>query len=348
MQHNLYKILGVPSSATDEELRRAYRILARRYHPDVNPGAKSAERFKLIADAYNTLKDSEKRKQYDMDYQLHLQRQQDKGFAAYQAKQKQRVNKTARERYYEAQKSDYEKLRQFTKEKANTSHKPSPSKPDIGKQLKSFFNSTLQSIAGPPIKSKKRTIKNSTAKGKKQKTATAKTSILEVSLSMHDAMYGIRKTIEIPDGNTTKKIKVNIPPGMHTGGIIRATDAENPQKECILSVRVANHPYLSIEKKGLIIDVPISVEEAIQGASIKVPTCAESVLIKVTPGTQSGTELRLKGRGLLLADSSRGDLYVRLMIHVPPNNQTSQQAARALSDCYERNMRGFFPKRIGE
>ncbi len=173
MLSNYYKILGIPTSATETELRRAYRILARRYHPDVNPGAQSVERFKLIAEAYGILSDPEKRKQYDLDLKREQANEQEKVFTNFRRQQNEQMQKNARERYYQAQKADYEKIKQFTKSKTTPENKGND---NFGKQIGNFFSKFTSKPGSKNIKNKSST---------KQ---LEKTQFIEISLRMQDAL----------------------------------------------------------------------------------------------------------------------------------------------------------------
>ena len=121
-------------------------------------------------------------------------------------------------------------------------------------------------------------------------------------------------------------------------------------EDLVIIVRVASHPSLSMQTRGLVAEVPISVNEAICGASVKLPSLDEPMVIKVPPGAQSGTEIRLKARGVQNKDGSRGDLIYRLMVKVPEAIIAVgiQDKARELEQYYESPVRQTLPKTLLE
>jgi DnaJ-class molecular chaperone len=172
---------------------------------------------------------------------------------------------------------------------------------------------------------------------------------MEVSLSIFEAIAGVRKTIEVAEKNgEIKKISVSIPPGVRQGSIVRLRSKENETEEIILVIRVAHHPWLSMSHRGLTLEVPITISEAISGAKVQVPSLGDPLLVTVEPGMQSGREVRLKGQGIPLADGSRGDLYIRFMIKAPPCAETPEVTAQlaTLDALYELPVREHLPKSI--
>ena len=359
---NYYQILGLNSSATDAEIRRAYRILARRYHPDVNPGEASVEKFKAIAEAYDVLSDPVKRKQFD----IMLERQQgtygSKQFHAYQEHIKRR---TATEKYYQAQKADYEQIKAW---QGQAGSRPRASfKPQEGPSSKIERPSrTAQSVnlkrdlkfPGVGLDLKERLLQANTALqgwlGKvfpslpQQKTANVtKISILETSVTINDIINGARKTIEIEEPEGRRKIKVKIPIGTRDGALLRLKSTTCPNEEIVVIVRVAKHPFLSIQPRGLTLQVPITIGEAISGATISIPTLKEPASLKIPPNTQSGSEFRLKGSGLPEKEGA-GDLIVRVLVRVPESSNAVgiKEKAVELDRYYEQGVRQNLPKSL--
>lgn len=334
---NYYKILGLPSSATSEEIRRAYRILARRYHPDVNPGKSSEEKFKAIAAAYQILSDDEKRKNYDIEIE-HI--------VARSARAKIRAYEDA---FREAIKRESAKVRERdSKPTSNSSSKfPQPSAVllPLKQSINTFINNaknSFNSIATFPSRIFRR---SRDFKGGKKVT---KISLIEVSVTIQDAIKGVRRTIEIDEGEEIRKVSVRIPPGVRTGSVVRLRGTKDPFEEIVLIVRVAFHPYISIAPKGIVIEVPISVGEAINGAKISAPTLEDPTMITIPPGTQSGTEIRLVGQGISQKDSSRGDIFYKVMIKVPetPEAVGIKERASELESYYGAPVRHGFPTTI--
>lgn len=172
---------------------------------------------------------------------------------------------------------------------------------------------------------------------------------MEVSISVFEAIAGVRKTIEVAEKNgEMKKISVAIPSGVRQGSIVRLRSKENETEEIIIVIRVAHHPWLSMTHRGLTLEIPITVSEAISGAKVQVPSLGDPLLVTVEPCMQSGREVRLKGQGIPFADGTRGDLYIRFMIKVPTGAETSDTPAQlsALEALYQTPVREHLPKSI--
>lgn len=331
---NHYQTLGVRPSATQDEIRRAYRILARRYHPDVNPGEKSGEKFKLIAHAYAVLGDPSKRAAYDLELERMTR---EYGQAAYRAQQARQDAQRARERY-EALQRKLRTAQQTAEARPERVAREMPSISRLFGQAKDRVFRWMGSRADIGAGAGKR-IREAFGK---------KISVIEVSLTIQEAISGLKKSIEINEPEGDRKVSVTIPPGVRTGSVIHLRSRENPGEDLVLIARVASHPFLSMQAKGLIVEVPVSVQEAIMGASIKVPTLDTPVIIKVPPGTQSGFEIRLKDAGIETREGVKGDLFYRVMIRVPESSLAVgiQEKAGQFEDYYERPVRSDLPENL--
>lgn len=330
---DFYKTLCVSSAATREEIRRAYRILARRYHPDVNPGNETAERFRQISAAYEILSDSEKRKQYDQD------RNVEESFL------------NAFDRAHKAYRTQQQAVKRPSSERP-TNPQPPPRAPErkivsttpASKQPQSVMQTIQRSV------SQVKNILHRASKRIARSVATVSSiALLEVSLSVYEAISGTRKSIEVPERNgETRKLWVSIPPGVRQGSVVKPSRAPKDTEEVIVIIRVAHHPWISISHRGLTIEIPISVKEAMEGAKIVVPSLGDPLLVTVEPGIQSGTEVRLKGQGIIQANGARGDLYIRFMVKLPsksPDPAASETVA-AFEMLYTESLREHLPKSI--
>ncbi|MEZ4754212.1 MAG: DnaJ domain-containing protein [Bdellovibrionota bacterium] len=329
-----YKILGLNLSATEDEIRRAYRILARRYHPDVNPGKNSEDRFKKISEAYKVLSDATKKKDYDSDFQTATH-------TSFRAKQNQKFR--AQSRYFKAQKDFKEKAQNHARSYFKKGISESASR--ISKGASDFLKDLVK-----PKKNKTAKLKPSKQKttNKSVKTEPLKVSIIEASVSIHDAIFGIKKTIEIAEPEGIRKVSVSIPSGSRPGKVIRMRSTTGNSEELVIILRVAPHSILCLEPKGLVIKIPITVKEAVFGAAIKVPGIEEQNMITIPQGSQSGTELRLKNKGISLADGNKEDLFYRIEVQVP--NATSavglKEKIDELEQYYEQTPRKKMPTSI--
>ena len=326
-----YKILGLNTSATGDEIRRAYRILARRYHPDVNPGKKSEDKFKSISEAYKILSDKAKKMKYDSDFQA----------SVHSGSFRDRQNKKfrAQSRYYQAQRDLKEKAKKMEKEVGDSASK-------IARGAKEFFNDFVK-----PKKNKKvSSPKTKKIKISKAKAEPLKVSIIEASVSVQDAIFGIKKTIEIVEPEGTRKVSVNIPPGSRAGKVIRMRSTSGNSEELVIILRVAPHPVLSLESRGLLVNTPVSLDEAIFGATIKVPGIKEEHMIRIPQGSQSGTEVRVKEKGITLKDGTREDIFYRILIQVPKSSQAVglKEKVEDLEKYYEDSPRKSLPASIAQ
>ena len=346
---NHYKTLGVNSAATAQEIRRAYRILARRYHPDLNPGESNAETFKRIAQAYAVLSDPAQRQQYDAE--LEKSRESfssafDRAHREYRRQQKSQGTPRESETPRPKPPPKREPAQEPEKTRSSSAKNESSAKP---KASRSFDFSEITASSRSKLSSLKNRLLKRGGKAKQAGTQVSHISLMEVSVSIFDAIRGVRRTVELTDPNgETKKISAHIPPGVRTGSIVRFRRKEDPTEEVILIIRVAHHPWLSMTSKGLTMEIPLSVSEAIQGGKIQVPSLGDPLLVTVEAGAQSGNEVRLKGQGVRLADGSRGDLFIRFMVKLPENTGATglKEKCAELAGYYTSNVRQGLPRSI--
>jgi len=311
-----YKIMGVPEDASQEDIKRAYRKLARRYHPDVSKEADAEERFKEVNEAYEVLKDPEKRAAYDK------------------------------------LRGGWQPGEEFT---------PPPDW-DTGfefsgggftgvdaTQFSDFFE-TLFGAASPFGGQRGRR----GAHGFSVRGADRHAQIL---IDPEDSYRGTTRviTLEIPEYDDhgrlvrrSHKLKVRIPRGITQGQHIRLAGQGAPgmgggsRGDLYLEVRFRPHPVYRIDGRDVYINLPITPWESALGAQIKVPTLGGWVDMKIPPGTQTGTRLRLKGRGL--PGQPPGDQYVVVQI-VTPEARTEE--ARRLYKRMAQEL-GYNPRREWE
>jgi molecular chaperone DnaJ len=363
---DFYQILGLNSSASADEVRRAYRILARRYHPDLNPGT-SEERFKAVAEAYAVLSDPDRRSSYDREYERLRSTQ---GFSSSSGGSSNGPRSRARSAYSRAAQTSAQERSQTgpfgqaasrprgARNRFFQEHSaPNGSQQNAGRRATAAPGSSSPQAAhtaahtaaelgaglAESAKALWRRVSQKRTAGQAPSSTTSpilhrpqRISIIEMSVSMHDAILGARRTVEVGEPNGLRKIAVSIPAGVRTGSILRMRSKDDPSEELVLILRVASHPFLSIHVRGLVAEIPVSVSEALQGAQIRVPTLEEPVLIRIAPGSQSGSEVRISGQGIMQRDGSRGDLFVRLMIRVPesPDAVGLKEVASAFEQYY--------------
>ncbi|MEA5620383.1 DnaJ C-terminal domain-containing protein [Cronbergia sp. UHCC 0137] len=293
-----YSILGVSKTASQEEIKQAFRKLARKYHPDVNPGNKQAEaKFKEINEAYEVLSDADKRKKYDQFGQYWKQAGQ--GFPSGGA--------GADMGGFDF--SQYGSFDDFVNELLGRFGGASP-RP--GRQSYSYRSST-----GRPSGFGDAGFQDA---GAGQDTEAA------ITLTLAEAFTGVQKRFSL--GNET--IDVRIPAGAKSGTRLRVRGKGqfNPMTQqrgdLYLKVELQPHTFFQLEGDNLICEVPITPDEATLGASIDVPTPDGSVNVKLPAGVRSGQSLRLRGKGWPLTKGGRGDQFVKVAI-APPKDLTSQE-----------------------
>jgi curved DNA-binding protein len=300
-----YQVLGVKVNASKSDIRKAYRKLARKYHPDVNPSEEAAEQFRKINIAYEKLSDPEKRAKIDTE------QSDNNRYRNYQGKftNDESHSRTVFERYED-------QAKRF--------------KPNFDKDSEPKSQSRLQNFSLilrdklNKLNSSNFSLKNLFTKNPPNDKLTS-VSIVEIVIPISEAILGARKNVEL-NSNDNRKVQIAIPAGVRTGSVIRLRSKKPPFEDLIVVVRIANHPYLSMHSRGLVVEVPITPLEALNGGKIRIPTLNDPLLVNIPPNSQCGKEIRLVGKGFLLPNGSRSDLFVRLMVHLPPKNTAVENA----------------------
>lgn len=277
---DLYEALGVSKTATADEIRKAYRKLARKYHPDVNPGDKRAEeQFKKISAAYDVLSDDKKRKAYDEFGDESLQG----GFDADKAR-------------------EYAKWQQTRQQRQRSPFQEGPVEFDFSE----LFGRAQR---GP-------------RRGQDLHTT--------VELELRQAIEGAEISADIPGQGP---VRIRIPKGADTGDTIRVAGKGAPGRgggppgDLVIETVVTEHPFVHREGLDLHLTLPVSLDEAYNGASVEVPTFEGPVVVKIPPRSQNGAKLRVKGKGIPRKDT-RGNLIVELAVRMP--DQPDEALAEAL------------------
>ncbi|MDZ8023792.1 MAG: DnaJ C-terminal domain-containing protein [Nostoc sp. DedQUE11] len=298
-----YAILGVNKTASQEEIKQAFRKLARKYHPDVNPGNKQAEaRFKEINEAYEVVSDPDKRKKYDQFGQYWKQAGQ--GFPSGGAG----VDMGGFDF------SQYGNFDEFINELLGRFGSASPRG---GRQTYSYRTPT-----GAPSGFGGFNDFGYQDPG----AATTQDSEAAITLTFGEAFHGVQKRFSL--GNET--IDVRIPAGAKTGTRLRVRGKGqiNPMTQqrgdLYLKVELQPHSFFQMEGDNLVCEVAITPDEATLGASIDVPTPDGMVNVKLPAGVRSGQSLRLRGKGWPLAKGGRGDQLVKVAI-APPKDLSQQE-----------------------
>ena len=288
-----YETLGVSKTATEDEIRSAFRKLARKYHPDVAKDKKSAEeKFKQINEAYEVLSDPEKRKKYD---QLGANWNQPGGFQPPPD--------------WGAQPGGG--FQQWSGDGGGVQFEFGGT--GFSDFFEAFFGGGRGRSAFGGFGGREATV---------ERGADVEADIL---VTLEEALHGSTRTVSLrrPGSNKVETYQVKIPRGVHEGQRIRlAGQGEvgargGKSGDLFLRVRLAKHPEFTMEGSDLVHEVKIAPFQAVLGTELKVPTLEGNVRLKIPAGTQGGQRFRLRERGLPGAAGKRGDLYVAVQIQIP-------------------------------
>ena len=300
-----YAVLGVSRDADEKDIKRAFRRLARKYHPDMNPGDKEAERkFKEISEAYEVLRDPKKRQEYD--HFGHLGSTWRQGGAGAPGGFTWRATTTG---------------------------------PDFDLGGFGNLNDLLEDILGGRGSASTRTRRRGqdvrvevdltleeASRGAARQVAIPLPQMCPICHGL--GVVGQHAVCSRCGGRgqteQVKRLEVKIPPGVRTGSRVRlagqgAVGASGDRGDLYLIPRVAPHHLFKRQGDDLYCEVPVTYTEAALGAEIEVPTLNGRVKAKLPPGASSGRRLRLAGKGMPRAQGGRGDLYLRIRIVVPAN-----------------------------
>ncbi len=303
-----YVLLGVNKNASADDIKKAYRRLARKYHPDLNPGDKTAEaKFKEITEANEVLSDVEKRNQYDRFGQYWKQSEQPR------ANTRSTPNPTPNNQASDFNGVDFGQYNNFDD--------------FVNELLGRFNNSSNPNPASQKTANARSTSTSTGAENFTTNTSTTGASNMggdreaSISLSLTEAFKGVQKSFNL--GNEI--VKVRIPGGAKAGSRIRVRgkghiNTYNKQRgDLYLTVELQPHPFFTLDGEQLTCEVPITPDEAVLGAQIEIPTPDGMVTVNVPAGVRSGQSLRLRGKGWANPRGERGDQLAKIVIATPKN-----------------------------
>lgn len=285
-----YEILGVPRTAKDTEIKKAYRRLARKYHPDLNPNDKKAEdRFKELQEAYEVLGDEANRKKYD---QLGSNWKGGADFSPPPG--------------WQGFPQDFDISDLFNGGQAE---------PQGGRRQTSFsdFFEALFGGSAP---------RGGFGMGRSRGSGDAET---ELSLPLEDMHRGTTRRLAVRFGNTQRSLEVRIPPGAREGAKVRVPAGGLDGGDLYVKLHQEPHPVLTVQGDDTESDVLVTPWEAALGTTVEVVTLDGAREIRIPPGVESGQKLRLRERGLNRRGGGRGDHYARLKIVVPKELTASER-----------------------
>lgn len=318
-----YQILGVSDSATQDEIKRAYRKKARQYHPDVSKESDAEEKFKSVNEAYEALKDETRRAEFDQlkkhgfrggdDFRRPPGWQGDWDF-----------NRTRQ--------SDFGGGADFS---------------DFFESIfgQAGFNRTAHNAEWGPSGHRTGGQQPGQRPGRHSKGDDIK---LSVRVSLENAFHGGKTRIKVPaaPGYPEKTLSVNIPAGVTDGQQLRLRGQGRPgaiSGDLILTIQHKPHDLFEMDGANVILNVPVTPLELIQGTTVSVPTLSGTVSLKIPAGTRSGKRLRVKGKGL--PASPAGDQFVTVQVAVPGAIDADTIAKlRAIENDWDFNPRAHFER----
>ncbi len=301
MAEDYYQILGVNKNASDVEIKKSYRKLAMKYHPDHTRGDKGAEeKFKKISEAYAVLSDKEKRKEYDT-------------FGAEGFGQR------------------------FSQEDIFRGFDFGDIFKEFGFGGNTFFggrrSGTRQSYgSGSPF---------GFGGEQQQAQIKGSDLTYELPLTLYEVISGAKKQVTLQHQGRSEKIEVKIPQGMVSGKKLRLTGKGNPSPyggpagDLYIQAKVIDDPNYEVNGYDLYLSRDVKLSEALLGTTLSVPTLEGKTLnLKIPPGTKPGTKLRMTGHGLpVMKEKKKGDLYVRINIEMPKKlSREQKKIIRELAD----------------
>jgi DnaJ-class molecular chaperone len=304
-----YTVLGVPKAATAADIKKAFRRLAKKYHPDQSTEPKAKDRFAEVGSAYEILGDEKKRGAFDRGEIDADGKPKFHGFDGFGGGADPRRGGANAEHF-----------------EFNFGGGGRPGRGGAGAH--GFDASDIFSDLFGGRGAGRQAAGQAPAKGEDVQAS--------VTVSLADSVHGTKARVSLPTG---RDLEVSIPSGIEEGKQIRLKGQGQPSPlggaagDAIVTIRIAKHPLFRIEGHDLRLDLPITLYEAVLGAKVNVPTLENAVELGIPAGTNGARTLRLRGKGLPDGKAGRGDLLVALRIVLPDDAKSELEAmAKALAE----------------
>ncbi len=313
MNKDLYSVLGVSRTASESEIKSAYRKLARKYHPDLNKDNKdAAEKFKEISAAYDILGDKEKRQKYDNN----------------------EIDADGRPTGFGAGFGGGEGFNDgsFYTYTSRGGRQGNPFGGAGGFDFSSIFGDDIFSQFGGAS--------GQTFRGGSRRPRKGEDIAYNMPIDFLDAVRGSEQKVLIG----SKTVNVKVPAGSSDGQTLRLKGLGQPgagggeNGDVLITLKVRAHPYFKAEGNDILIDLPISLKEAVLGAKVTVPTISGKVAVKIPPYSDSGEKLRLKGKGIKSRTTTGDEIITLKVITSKTKNSELEKILQTLPD---ENIRSF-------
>ncbi len=303
-----YKVLGVTDSASQDEIKRAYRKKARQFHPDVSKETDAEEKFKSVNEAYEVLRDEKRRAEFDQ-----LKKHGFKGG------------------------DDFRRPPEWQGDWKFNSAGGQRGSADFSDFFESLFGGAGGGSNDPFTRGRQ---------GPAGRHSKGDDIRLSVRVSLENAYQGGKTKIKVPaaSGYPEKVLSVNIPAGVIDGQQLRLRGQGRPgatNGDLILTIKLKSHELFEVDGANITLNLPVTPSESVEGTRLHVPTLAGRVSVKIPPGTTSGTRLRIRGRGL--PAETVGDQFVVVQIALPEKlSDGDRSALKALESKWDYHPRAHF------
>lgn len=344
---NLYDILGIARDADTAEIRKAYRALAKKYHPDRNPDPSSTQKFREITQAYEVLGTPERRVLYDKHGDIAL----NPNFKGFEGESWNESSFSGFEDFFNGFSSGFDShgtqaYRGSAEEEDSFFQHTSTSQNEYGTQ-DSFYTDNF-GFGGDRQKSRNT---QSSQQSSYQPPQRGTDIQMTLSLELTEAIMGCTKRIDVRRptrwtsgsnaGMSQETVVLTIPVGTQSGVQLRSVEKGNPgtgggiSGDLIVNIQVSAHPYLYREGCDVFLNIPLTLSEGVLGTQLAVPTLHGTVRVRIPPNVQSGQKLRLRDRGGPSPKGGHGDMYLILRVTPPDlSHPDVKELAKSFDEFY--------------